>query len=234
MPATKSVPADFTPPSHSVPAASASRRSGTSHLSVSHGSKWRGEDPSSAAPSSAPPQKPSPLSKTLRSVMGYGFWSGVAISTLLWCLVAAMLVYRVEFGGPSLEEASAAVTGVLTPPVGLRAVVKAVVAQRQLVGPGAPPTLAQVERSASAAPSPARMPPALPGSRSAYAQRFTDMTCFTQGDESEFCRYEHALCYDGERLVMSVVEPPTKKMSSNELGHIMGDVMANCYGKWAE
>jgi len=164
--------------------------------------------------------------------MGYGFWSGVAISTLLWCLVAAMLVYRVEFGGPSLEEASAAVTGVLTPPVGLRAVVKAVVAQRQLVGPGAPPTLAQVEPSASAAPSPARMPPALPGSRSAYAQRFTDMACFTQGDESEFCRYEHALCYDGEHLVMSVPEPPTKKMSSNEFGHIMGDVMANCYGKW--
>ena len=68
----------------------------------------------------------------------------------------------------------------------------------------------------------------LPG-RSKHAQRFTDMTCFAHGDEAELCRYEHALCYDGERLVLSVPEPPGPRVGSNKLGHVMRELTANCY-----
>ena len=55
------------------------------------------------------------------------------------------------------------------------------------------------------------------------------MTCFTHGDESELCKYEHALCYDGERLVLSVPEPPGPRVGSNEFGHVMRELTANCY-----
>ena len=65
--------------------------------------------------------------------------------------------------------------------------------------------------------------------RSEHAQRYTDMSCYTHGDESELCAFEHALCYDGERLVLSVPEPPGPEVGSNALGYIYGDVTTNCY-----
>ena len=49
------------------------------------------------------------------------------------------------------------------------------------------------------------------------------------GDESELCMYENAICYDGDRLVLSVPEPPGPSLGSNEYGHIMRELTANCF-----
>lgn len=67
------------------------------------------------------------------------------------------------------------------------------------------------------------------GKRSEYARRFTDMSCYTHGDESELCAFENALCFDGERVVLSVPQPPGPEVGSNEYGHILGDLTTNCY-----
>jgi hypothetical protein len=84
------------------------------------------------------------------------------------------------------------------------------------------------------------------------------MNCYTHGDESELCVYENAICYDGERVVLSVpqvcytslasvystrrmqrvpypptptslTQPPTERIGSNDIGHVMRDTTANCY-----
>lgn len=61
-------------------------------------------------------------------------------------------------------------------------------------------------------------------------QRFTDVTCYLHGDESELCAYHNAICYDGQNVVLSVPVPPAPHKSDPAgLGLVLGDPTGACY-----
>ena len=182
-------------------------------------------------------RRPSSQARVLRQLFGgKDFWAGASTAALIWCiLLLGLISYKdsahVDGGAhrpadvlASLRSDAAATPCPLACQCGANASGSV----------GAAPsfaTEAPISSSGSAhpRPQPSVGPAPATSPRSEFAQRFTDMTCFTHGDESELCKYEHALCYDGERLVLSVPEPPGPRMGSNEFGHVMRELTANCY-----
>ena len=60
--------------------------------------------------------------------------------------------------------------------------------------------------------------------------RFTDMTCYLHGDETELCAYDHAICYDGVSVVFTVPVPPSaSKGDPSGRGEVLGDPTGACY-----
>ena len=60
--------------------------------------------------------------------------------------------------------------------------------------------------------------------------RFTDMTCYLHGDETEICTYDHAICYDGSSVVLTVpVAPAASKADPAGRGEVLGDPTGACY-----
>ena len=61
-------------------------------------------------------------------------------------------------------------------------------------------------------------------------RRFTDMTCYLYGDETELCVYDNVVCYDGQYVTLSVPAMPQPSKGDPEgLGVILGDPTTGCF-----
>ena len=64
----------------------------------------------------------------------------------------------------------------------------------------------------------------------ALRSRFTDVTCYLHGDETEMCAYDHLLCYDGMFVVLTVPVPPAVvRKAATYTGEVLGDPTGSCF-----
>jgi hypothetical protein len=166
----------------------------------------------------------------------YGFWRGFILASLVWCALSSLyltVMFKHASSSPSDDLVKMGLRSSRALHEQSTAAASATPSPSPLVSPSsAPPPPLPAEASGGLQDERAEPPVTgtwKRGQRSAYAQRYTDMTCYTHGDESELCAYENAICYDGDRLVLSVPEPPTAEIGSNQYGHIMGELTTNCY-----
>ena len=172
-----------------------------------------------------------------------GFWLGVLGSTLLWWCAFATFFYTFGFGvgktdelvGPIARTPNASLVLGNMPrslmlsnassvaSIDTKNITEDVQPDQAKSQPTTRPSLTKSGKTANAVSR-----GNTGAMRSAYAMRFTDMTCYTHGDESELCTYENAMCFDGERLVLSVLKPPGPDVGSNHLGHIQRDLTTSC------
>jgi hypothetical protein len=248
--------------SSSLPVARNLSGSQASHAGSAHLTKWV-EDLNAQGFSELAQGARANSAKRNRSSSAASFdfdcFSGFAVATIFWCFLFGASIYflrTVPQAAPTVSMDSL-----------VRAAKRARVLNAETVSSTAAPQSLSPSLSIHATSTPSKLPvnSAIPEpvattgsaseSRSDYARRFTDMNCFMHDDESELCIYENAICYDGERIVLSVpkvrelqvgairaacselphicvsvhLQPPRASVGSNELGHVMRDTTANCY-----
>lgn len=196
-------------PLHARATAALDTKASKTNESSYHGTTWR--ETGTSVPGS---------SGARAKMSSSGFWFGVALATCIWCLLGSLFMYAYQPDGSSLNS-GAADFSTLGRPEGIKSALRAISDAPRLLSDSA---LKQQPTTLASPPAVPLASPLISVPRSDHSTRFTDMTCFTHGDEAELCKYEHALCYDGEHLVMSVPQPPGPSVGSNELGLINGDV----------